>query len=72
MKHFTSTAVQDGALWAVQSDQKPGARSQVSGANPTLEDLREAMSMATDLKGTEINALLNLPPRPRLLRRFRR
>ncbi len=72
MKRFTSTAVQDGAWWAAQSEREPDARSQGSHPNPTLEDLREAISVATDLNGTEIDALLNLPPRPRLLRRFRR
>lgn len=72
MKHFTSTAVQDGAWRAVQSDQESGERSKKSPTKPTIEDLRDALSIATDLNGTEINALVGLPPRRRFLRRFKR
>ena len=68
MKNFTSAEVQNGALWGARSDKEPDG----SHRTPNLEDLREAISMVSDLNGTEIDVVLNLPPRPSLFARFRR
>ena len=72
MKDFTSAEVQNGALWGVRSDKEPDERREGSHRTPNLEDLREAISMVSDLNGTEIDVVLNLPPRPRLFARLRR
>ena len=72
MKNFTSAEAQNGALWGVRSDKEPDEHPEGSHRTPNLEDLREAISMVSDLNGAEIDVVLNLPPRPRLFARFRR